>query len=65
MLQDGNADRLPGFELMYIAVCGGTHIIGGSGTSRRFLLESDSHIPFSFVGYVAANSSTHFCMHMG
>ena len=36
VFQNGNADRLPGFELMYIAVCDGTHIIGGSETGRRF-----------------------------
>ena len=64
VLQDGNADRLPGIELLYIAVCYGTHVIGGSETGWKFLLESDSHVPISFVGYVAANSSMYFCVHL-
>ena len=56
MFQTSNADALPGFEMMYIAVFGRTPIVGGSEIGRRFLLESDSHGPFSFVGCVAANS---------
>jgi len=57
-----NADKLPGFELMYVAVSGGTHICGGSTIGRNFLLESHSHVPYSFVGYVATNSGMYSCI---
>jgi len=62
LFQTQNADKLPGFELLYTAVYGGIHIVGGSKMGRKFLMESGSHIPYSFVGYVGAKSGTHSYM---
>jgi len=64
MFQTDNTDSLPGFELLYIAVYGGTHAVGGSTIGRKFLLESDSHIPYSFVGYVGAKSGIYSSMYV-
>jgi len=64
LFQTQNADKLPGFELLYTAVYGGIHIVGGSKMGRKFLMESGSHIPYSFVGYVGAKSGTHSYMHI-
>ena len=41
---------------MFVAVYSGMHVVGGSNIGCKFLRESRSYIPHSFLGYVSANS---------
>ena len=41
---------------MFVAVYSGMHVVGGSNIGCKFLRESRSYIPHSFLGYVLANS---------
>ena len=47
---------------MFVAVYSGTHVVGGSSIGCKFLRESGSYIPSSFLGYVSANSGTYISM---
>ena len=49
---------------MLLALCNGTHVVGGSDIGCRFLRDSGSHIPDSFLGYAFPNSgmSVEFCI---
>lgn len=51
-----HADSVHGFEFMFVAVYSGIHVVGGSTIGCKFLRESGSYIPSSFLGYVSANS---------
>ena len=44
---------------MFVAVYSGTHVVGGSSLGCKFLRESGSYIPSSFLGYVSTNSGTY------
>ena len=39
---------------MFVAVYSGTHVVGGSSIGCKFLRESGSYIPSSFLGYVSS-----------
>ena len=43
---------------MFVAVHNGKHVVGGSEIGGKFLQESGSHIPYSFLGYLSATKSS-------
>lgn len=45
---------VPGLELMYVAVSGGSHFVGGTGRGCQFLRDCGTYVPYSFLGYLSS-----------
>ena len=41
---------------MYVVVHNGKHCVDGSVSGFEFLWDQGSHIPYSFIGYLSAQS---------
>ncbi|XP_065903876.1 general transcription factor II-I repeat domain-containing protein 2B-like [Dysidea avara] len=52
LVEHGN--KIDGFDFVFVAVHEGNHITGGTKAGCDFLLKSGSHIPHSFLGYIAS-----------
>ena len=54
---------IPGFHLLFVAAHNDKHVVGGTEMGGKFLRESGSHVPYSFLGYLSVSrSSTYVCM---
>ena len=48
---------IPGLHLMFVAVHNEKHLVGGTEIGRKFLRESGSHVPYSFLGYLSTTQT--------
>ena len=50
--EQGN--KIDGFDFMFVAVHGESHITGGTEAGCNFLRTSGSYVPHSFLGYISS-----------
>ena len=47
---------IPGFHLLFVAAHNDKHVVGGTEMGGKFLRESGSHVPYSFLGYLSVSN---------
>ena len=57
-VQSEHANMVPGLELMYVAVSGGNHFVGGTGRGCQFLRDCGTYVPYSFLGYLSGGQDS-------
>ena len=56
LLQGEHADKIADFDFMYVVVHKGKHYVGGNTSGCDFLRNEGTHIPYNFIGHLAAKS---------
>ena len=50
------ADALPGFDMFFVSVHKGNHVVGGTKEGCNFMQKAGYFIPSLFMGYLSSHS---------